>query len=161
MNSKFKKVLVTATVSLSIVAIAPMAHAKANTSSGCSLLAPDQAQKVLGQPFNAPQDIPLIPPFGDKWGSHCIYRSQKDANVVIDFFVYVTASPAQAKQWFDMGAGVAKKSESKPTMGDSAYIDRSDRSLHVLKGNVLYWILIPRANEKLVEDLAASVAARI
>lgn len=80
--------------------------------------------------------------------------------VAVDFFVYVTASPAEAKQWFDMGAFVTKP-KSKPPIGDSAYIDIADGAIHVLKGKVLYWITINPANEKQEKDLAASVAARI
>jgi hypothetical protein len=131
-------------------------------SSNCALLTPAQIQKVLGQPYQAPKEDSLIPPFGTKWGSHCTYRSQKggDFDIVVHFFVYVTASPAEAKQWFDMGAGVAKI-KSKPAIGDAAYIDLADGAIHVLKGKVLYWISIRPANEQQEKDLAASVAAQI
>jgi len=127
-------------------------------SSGCALLTPAQAQKVLEQPFNAPQETKLPPPFGTQWGSHCAYRSQS-GRMVVDFFVYVTASPAEAKQSFDMGASVAKQ-KSKPAIGDSAYIDLADGAIHVLKGKVLYWITISPGNEKKEIDVATSVAAQ-
>lgn len=127
-------------------------------SDACALLTPAQVEKVVGQPFNAPTKTPLIPPFGDKWGSHCTYKSQKGGNIVVDFFVYVTASPAQAKQWFNMGAAVAKH-KSPAAIGDSAYIDYSE--IHVLKSNVLYWIVISPGNPKRQEELAVSVASRI
>ena len=78
----------------------------------------------------------------------------------VDFFVYVTASPAEAKQWFEMGASVTK-AKSKPPVGDAAYIDIADGEIHVLKGKVLYWIAINPGNEKQETDLAASVAAGI
>lgn len=131
----------------------------ASPSDGCALLTPGQAEKVLGQPFQAPKKVPLIPPFGDKWGSHCIYKSQKDENVVVDFFVYVTASPTQARQWYEMGAN-ASKQKSNPAIGDSAYVDSSGE-VHVLKGNILYSITIGRGSLKQRQDLAASVAAQI
>lgn len=131
-------------------------------SSGCALLTPAQIQKVLEQPFDAPKDDPMIPPFGDKWGSHCTYTTQRggDHPMVVDFFVYVTASAAEAKQWFDMGTAVSK-AKSKPAIGDSAYTDPADGTVHVLKGKVLYWIAIDPGNEKREKDLAESVAAGI
>jgi hypothetical protein len=130
--------------------------------SGCVLLTPAQIQKALGQSFDAAKETELAPPFGNQPGSHCTYRAQRggDMAVAVDFFVYVTASPAEAKQWFDMGALVTKP-KSKPPIGDSAYIDIADGAIHVLKGKVLYWITINPANEKQEKDLAASVAARI
>jgi hypothetical protein len=127
-------------------------------SSNCALLTPAQIQKVLGKPFDAPKEDSLIPPFGTKWGSHCTYRSQKGGDIRVDFFVYVTASPAEAKQWFDMGAAVAKV-KSKPAIGDAAYIDHGE--IHVLKGKVLYWISTSGLGEQQMKDLAASVAAQI
>lgn len=131
----------------------------ASPSDDCALLTPAQVEKVVGQPFGAPKKIALIPPFGNKWGSHCIYKSLKDENVVVDFLVYVTASPAQAKQWFDMGAAAGKQ-KSKPAIGDSAYVD-SNEEVYVVKSNVLYSITMARGNLKQKQDLAASVASRI
>jgi len=159
MNSKFKQVLFTA-VLLLIVCGAPMARATADTSDGCQMLTPEQAQKILGRPFEAPTKAPLIPPFGDKWGTHCTYRSQNGGNVVIDFFIYVTASPAQAKQWFDMGLA-AGKPKAKLQIGDDAYVDSHGNEVHVLKGKVLYWIIVSGVHDAKTVDLAASVAARI
>jgi len=130
-------------------------------SSGCALLTPAQIAKVLGKPFAVLDDVPLAQPFGDKPGSHCSYRSQTggDHPTRVDFFVYITASPAQAKQWYDMGAAAAKP-KSKLAIGDAAYLDHGE--VHVLKGKVLYWIVVaPATNEKQLEDLAASVAAQI
>jgi len=159
MNSKFKQVLF-ASVLLLIVCGAPMARATADTSDGCQTLTPEQAQKILGRPFEAPTKAPLIPPFGDKWGTHCTYRSQNGGNVVIDFFIYVTASPAQAKQWFDMGMA-AGKPKAKLQIGDDAYVHSHGNEVHVLKGKVLYWIIISGVHDAKTVDLAASVAARI
>jgi hypothetical protein len=124
----------------------------------CSLR--PQIEKVVGQPFGAPKETQLLPPFGDKPGSHCIYRSQKSGDRVVDFFVYVTAAATEAKQWYDMGTA-AVKPKSKPAIGDSAYIDPADGSIHALKDKVLYWIAVEPANEQQEKDLAASVAARI
>ena len=160
MNSKFKKALLAATVSLLMVSLAPMARATGATSDECQPLSPEQAQKILGRPFEAPTKAPLIPPFGDKWGTHCTYRSQNGGSVVIDFFIYVTASPAQAKQWFDMGMA-AGKPKPKLQIGDAAYLDSHGDEVHVLKGKVLYWIIVSGTHDPKTADLAASVAARI
>jgi hypothetical protein len=56
---------------------------------------------------------------------------------------------------------VSDQAEVEAPIGDSAYIDIADGAIHVLKGEVLYWITINPANEKQEKDLAASVAARI
>jgi len=56
----------------------------ATPSSGCALLTPAQIERVLEQPFNAPQETKLPPPFGTQWGSHCTYRSQS-GRMVVDF----------------------------------------------------------------------------
>lgn len=157
MKPKLKLVLIAAALLPFIGGGARMAYA-APSADGCSLLTPAQIQKVLGQPFSAPKEGKLIPPFGSKWGSHCTYESRKSGEIYVDFWVYVTASPAQAKQWFDMGAAVTK---SKQAIGDSAYIDPSNGYIYVLKGKVYYWISIAPANETQEKDLAASVAARI
>ena len=146
-------------VGLMLVMDIVLAHA-ASTADDCSLLTTAQIQQVFGHPFNAPTKTTLLPPFGEKWGSHCTYRSQRGGDIVVDFFVYVTASAAEAKQWFDMGAAAAKP-KSKPQIGDSAYIDPADGAIHVLKGKVLYWISVNPANEKGQKDLAASVAAHV
>jgi hypothetical protein len=129
-------------------------------ASACSMLTPGQIQDVLGQPFGAPKEVKLIPPFGDKWGSHCTYRSQKGPEIAVDFFVHVVGSAAEARQWFDMGASTTKP-RSKPAIGDSAYISLNDAAIYVLKGKVYYWISINPANEKGEKALAAAVAARI
>jgi len=159
MTSKFKQVLFAA-VLLLIICGAPTTRATADTPDECQALAPEQAQKILGRPFEAPTKTPLIPPFGDKWGTHCTYRSQNGGNVVIDFFIYVTASPAQAKQWFDMGMA-AGKPKSKLQIGDAAYVDSHGDEVHVLKGKVLYWIIVSGVHDRKTVDLATSVAARI
>lgn len=139
--------------------VSPVASANA-PAAGCSLLTSTQIQAVVQEPFDAPQQTRLIPPFGDKWGSHCTYRAQKGADTVVDFWVYVTASPAQAKQWFDMGAAAANP-KSTPAIGDAAYVDPSNSYVYVRKGKVYYWISIAPGNLKQEKNLAASVAARI
>jgi len=160
MNSKFTNTLLAATISLLLIALAPTARATTASSDDCQPLTPEQAQKILGRPFEAPTKAPLIPPFGDKWGTHCTYRSQNGGNVVIDFFIYVTASPAQAKQWFEMGME-AGKPKPQLQIGDAAYLDSHGNEVHVLKGKVLYWIIVSGIHDPKTIDLAASVAARI
>src|SRR5579863_3473670 len=89
---------------------------------GCSLLAPAQIQKVLGQPFGAPAVSPWTPAFaGQPWGSQCRYSSQSGPHVTVDFIVYVDPSAAEARQTFDRLVPYFN-AKSKPAIGDEAYI---------------------------------------
>jgi len=155
--------------------------AKDPPSDTCSLLAPAQLQKTLGQPFSAPQKSIAPAAFaGQPSGSQCEYSAQKGAAVKVVFIAYVDPSAAEAKQNFDkLSAWYTPK--SKPAIGNSAYID-SKGSIHVLKGKVRFYIAIEPAGtskatpflpwlsrgksdtpaqEKQLKDLAVSVAARI
>ena len=129
-------------------------------ASGCSMLTPAEIQKVLAQPFGPPAETKAPPAYGKQpWGSHCEYTSQKGAKTQVTFIVYADASAPEAKQTFDrLSLWFAPK--SKPAIGDEAYID-SGHAIHVLKGKVRYYISTDPANEKQVQDLAISVAARI
>jgi hypothetical protein len=132
----------------------------------CSLLAPSQLEKTLGQPFGTPQKSKAPPAYGAQpWGVHCEYTSQKGPDVMVDFIAYEDASASEAKQTFDkLSVWFAPK--SKPAIGDSAYIDAS-HAIHVLKGRVRYYISIDSggtftaAKEEQLKDLATSVAVRI
>lgn len=129
-------------------------------TDGCSLLTAAQIQKVLGQPFSAPNQSKALPAYGRQpWGSHCEYASQKGSDTRIVFIVYEDASAPVAKQTFDK-LSMWYPPKSKPTIGDSAYIDTKN-AIHVLKGKVRYYISIDPENEKQLKDLAASVAAQI
>lgn len=129
-------------------------------ADACSMLPPSQIQKVLGQPFGAPSESKAPPAYGKQpWGIHCTYTSQKGPNVTVDFIAYEDASPAVAKQTFDK-LSMWFVPKSKPSIGDSAYIDARN-AIHVLKGKVRYYISIDPVNEKQLKDLATTVAARI
>lgn len=79
--------------------------------------------------------------------------------MAVTFIVYLDASSSEAKQTFDkLTMWFAPK--SKPAIGDSAYIDTKG-AIHVLKGKVRYYISLDPKNEKQMEDLATSIAARI
>lgn len=135
-------------------------YAAPQQGPGCSLLTPAQIQKVLGQPFGAPMMGAWPPAFGAQpWGSQCRYSSQKGPHMAVTFIVYLDASSSEAKQTFDkLTMWFAPK--SKPAIGDSAYIDTKG-AIHVLKGKVRYYISLDPKNEKQMEDLATSIAARI
>jgi hypothetical protein len=142
------------------------AAAKDLPSDICSLLAPEQLQKTLGQPFGAPQKATAPSPYrGLNSGTNCQYTSQKNGSQGVTFIVYVDHSPEEAKQTFEK-LSAWYPAISKPTgIGDSAYIDKS-HAIHVLKGSVRYFIEVgsgasDAARDKLVQDLAASVAAQI
>lgn len=129
-------------------------------ADACSMLLQSQIQKVLGEPFGAPEESKALPAYGkEPWGTHCTYTSQKRPSVTVDFIVYADASPAVAKQTFDK-LSVWYAPKSKPSIGDSAYID-AKHAIHVLKDKVRYYISIDPANENEVKDLATAVAARI
>jgi len=52
-------------VALFIFVMCEWQNAQAATpTDACSLLTPEQIQKVLGQPFGPPKVTPLLPPFG-------------------------------------------------------------------------------------------------
>jgi hypothetical protein len=142
------------------------AAAKDLPSDICALLAPQQLQKTLGQPFGAAQKATAPPAYsGLNSGMNCQYTGQKGGSQEVIFIVYVDRSPAEAKQTFEK-LSAWYPAISKPSgIGDSAYID-SSHALHVLKGTVRYYINVgPHASDtaldKQLQDLAASVAAQI
>jgi hypothetical protein len=142
------------------------AGAKDLPSDVCSLLAPQQLQKTLGQPFGAPQKATAPSPYkGLNSGTNCQFTGQKSSSQGVTFIIYVDHSPEEAKQTFEK-LSAWYPAISKPTgIGDSAYIDKS-HAIHVLKGSVRYFIEVgssasDAARDKLVQDLAASVAVQI
>jgi hypothetical protein len=142
------------------------AFAKDLPSDVCSLLAPQQLQKTLGQPFGAAHKATAPSPYsGLNSGTNCQYTGQKSASQDVTFIVYVDRSPAEAKQTFEK-LSAWYPAISKPSgIGDSAYID-SRHAIHVLKGSVRYFIDVgsgasDAVRDKQVQDLAASVAAQI
>ena len=144
------------------VVAASSAHlaAAAPQGPGCSMLTPAQIEKVLGEPFGAPAVSPWLPAFsGQPWGSQCRYSSQKGPRVAVDFIVYIDPSAAEAKQTFDKLVPFFN-AKSKPAIGDEAYVDAKG-AIHVVKGKVRYYIALTPQNEKQMNDLAASIAARI
>lgn len=121
---------------------------------------PAELQTVLEQPFSTPEESKAPPAFGSQpWGSHCEYTSQKAPGAKVVFIIYEDATAPVAKQTFDK-LSMWFQPKSRPTVGDSAYIDAS-QAIHGLKGLVRYYISIDPANEKQLTDLAASVATRI
>jgi len=138
------------------------AWAKDPPADLCSLLAPAQLEKTLGQPFSPAERSTAPAPYaGQPSGTKCEYSSQKGAAIQATLIAYVDPSAAQAKQNFDkLSMWFAPK--SKPAVGDSAYIDAND-AIHVLKGRVRYYIAIePIGNmEKQLKDLAVLVAAQL
>ena len=159
MNFRLRPVWMAAVLLVLVVCIARSVDAAPQTG-GCSLLTPAQIQKVLGQTFGAPEETKAPPAYGQQpWGSNCSYSSQTGSKVAVTFIVYVDASPAEAKQTFDK-LSMWYEPKSKPSIGDSAYID-SHGAIHVLKGKVRYFISIDPGNEKQSKDLATDVASRI
>jgi hypothetical protein len=142
------------------------AAAKDLPSDMCSLLATQQLQKTLGQPFTAAQKATAPPAYtGQQPGANCDYAGQKSGSLVVTFIVYVDRSPAEAKETFDKLSAWFPATSKPSGIGDSAYIDKN-HAIHVLKGSVRYFISISSqepgmAREKQAQDLATSVAAQI
>lgn len=151
-------------------------------SNLCSLLAPSQLEKSLGQPFAAPQKSTAPAAFaGQPSGTQCEYVAQKGQAIKVSFIAYVDPSETQAKQTFDRLAAYYQP-KSKPAVGDSAYFD-AHHAIHVLKGKVRFYIAIEPAGaskmspflsylsgsksgggagqENQVKDLAAGVASKL
>lgn len=142
------------------------AAAKDLPSDICSLLAPQQLQKTLGQPFSAPQKNAAPPAYsGQPAGTNCAFPGQKSGSSVVTLIVYVDRSPAEAKETFEKLSAWYPATSKPSGIGDSAYMDKN-HAIHVLKGSVRYFISISSqepgtAREKQAQDLASSVAAQI
>jgi len=148
------------------------ALAHAGPAVGCAMLTPAQIQKVLGQPFGAPSETKAPPAFAKQSsGWNCQYRAQKGGRVqTVTFIVYEDASPAEAKQTFDKleawysltsrRTGQAQPN-SKPAVGDEAYMDAKGDAIRVLKGKVRFYVGFDRGDQKQLTDLAAAIAAHI
>jgi hypothetical protein len=146
-------------------------HAKAAVAKDlppdiCSLLSPQQLQKTMGQPFGAAQKTTAPAAYaGQPPGTNCDYAELKSGRQEVMLIVYADRSPAQAKETFEKLSAWFPAISKPSGIGDSAYID-SHHAIHVLKGSVRYFISVistvsDAARDKLVQDLAASVAAQI
>ncbi len=149
----------------------------------CSLLTPAQIEKTLGQPFGVAQKSGAPSAFaGQPSGTQCEFAAQKGPAIKVVFIAYVDASATQAKETFGRLAAFYTP-KSKPSIGDSAYIDKAG-SIHVLKGRVRFYVGIEPAGtsksapyfswlskgqsspatpaeEKQLQELAAGVAAEL
>lgn len=130
-------------------------------SDVCSLLTTQQLQKTVGQSFGAAQKTSAPPAYmGQAAGTNCRYSDSSGRHEVV-LIVYADRSADEAKQTFDK-LSAWYPTLSKPSgIGDSAYIDKS-HAIHVLKGNVRYFINAGSgASDKQVQDLATAVAAQL
>jgi hypothetical protein len=140
--------------------------AKDLPSDICSLLATQQLQKTLGQPFSAPQKNAAPPAYaGQPAGTNCAFTGLKSGSSVVTLIVYVDRSPAEAKETFDKLSAWFPATSKPSGIGDSAYIDKN-HAIHVLKGSVRFFINVASGDsdaavEKEAQDLATSVAAQI
>ena len=121
---------------------------------------------IRDRPFGAPEKSTAPAAYrGQPSGTNCNFSDQKSGSQGVRFIVYVDRSPAEAKQTFEK-LSVFFPAESKPSgIGDSAYID-DDHAVHVLKGNVRFFINVcsdasDTTREKQARDLAIAVAAQV
>jgi hypothetical protein len=131
----------------------------------CSLLAPTELSKALGQTYDSPQKSIAPRPFPNTAeGTDCTYRRSKDARErKLVFRAYVDPSPSAAADLFAR----LSKFFGPPTpitgVGDEAYFD-THHGLHVLRGKVRFYIAMDDftpAIEKQLENLASQVAGRL
>ncbi len=180
---KFRLALMVAACLAIGISSARSVWAKDPPSDVCSLLAPTQLEKTVGQPFGAAQKSTAPAAFGGQpSGTQCEFAAKKGPAIKVVFIAYVDPSATQAKQTFDRLSAFYKP-KSRPAIGDGAYLD-SNGAIHVLKGRVRYFISIGPAgaskvnpfvswmnqgksssdtpeNEKQVKDLAAAVASEL
>lgn len=158
MNDKLKLALYFAAVLILVLSGAPSVLA-APPADPCSLLPASQLQKTLGQSFAEPEKTRAPAPYrGMSAGTQCHYTAQKGRDEVV-FIVYVDASASEAKQAFEK-LSTWFPAKSKESIGDMAYIDRSN-AIHVLKDKVRYYISLDPVNEKQLLELANSVLGRM
>lgn len=142
------------------------AAAKNLPSDVCSLIAPQQLQKTLGEPFGFPVKNTAPPAYsGQAPGTNCLYADQKSGRHEVVFIIYVDRSPAEAKKTFEKLSALYPAISKPSGIGSSAYIDKN-HAIHVLKGSVRFFISAASgasdaAVEKQAKDLAISVAAQI
>lgn len=142
------------------IATSNLAWAKDPPSDLCSLVTPEQLQKILGDAFNEPKRGTWPAPFaGQPSGTQCVYMPKRVAAHAVTFIAYADASAAQAKENFEK-LSAFYPAKSKPSVGDSAYID-THHAIHVLKGRVRYFIDASSSHEQQATDLAKVVAAEL
>jgi len=151
---------------LLLVFNASAAAAKEPPSDICSLLASQQLQKTLGQPFGATKKTTAPAAYsGQPSGTNCHYTDQQGGTHEVILIVYVDRSPAEAKQTFEKLSAFFEVKSKPSGVGDTAYLDAS-HAIHVLKGNIRYFINVASdasdaTRERQAQDLATSVAAQI
>jgi hypothetical protein len=137
------------------------AAAKDLPSDVCSLLTTQQLQKTLGQTFGAAQKTSAPPAYmGQSAGTNCRYSDSGGHHEVV-LIVYADHSADEAKQTFDKLSAWYPAASKPSGIGDSAYVDKS-HAIHVLKGNVRYFINAgDGVQDKQVQELATAVAAQL
>lgn len=132
----------------------------------CAWLTTAQLNKTLGQRFAAPeQSVAPAAYAGQPSGTKCGYKSEQGGAVEVTFIVYVDPSPAQAKATFEKLSTFFPATSKPGGIGDAAYVDEG-YAIHVLKGNVRYYISVSTSDatpesQKQLRDLATGVAAQI
>lgn len=141
-------------------------NAKDLPSDVCTLLTPEQLQKTVHLNFGPAKKTVAPPAFrGQAEGTQCVYSEQRGAPRVVMFIVYADSSPAEATKIFENLSAWYKPTSKPSGIGDAAYIDK-DHAIHVLKGNVRFFISpeaggTPDAREKQAQELASFVAAQL
>jgi len=126
----------------------------------CSLLPAAQVSKTTGQGYNAPQKTVAPRPFANTVeGSDCTYKQSKGSAHIL-FRAYADPSPSQAADLFARLGAFYSPQTPVPGLGDKAYFDPK-HGLHVLKGNVRFFIEMGKFDEKQAKVLAAYVVGQL
>lgn len=137
--------------------VAKAAKATAAPSAPCSLLAPADINSATGGNYGPPESSRAPKPFASSGpGTDCNYKSGRDG---LQFRIYFDPSTDGAKTLFNELKGFFPKKNAPPGLGDDAYFD-DDNGLHVLKGNVRFYLIGSPTNAQL-QTIATGLAKRI
>lgn len=162
---KLRKLALITAIFLAAAGAFQTARASEPPADLCSLLAPADVSRILGQAFDAPQKSVAPRPFANtNTGTDCNYQSKGGGKLW--FRAYVDPSPSAATELFAR----LKVFYGTPTpvsgLGDEAYFDR-DHGLHARKGKVRFFISLSpignfdEAKQKQLRDLGSRVAAQL
>jgi hypothetical protein len=126
----------------------------------CSVLSADEARAFLNGPVK--QEVPSpIRYRGVSTGGTCVYRSQKDSNLVLSIRTDATPTAAQHRQFENGRRRVGGKEISG--IGDRAYVEArgSGHVVTFLRGQTLGTVTVQGLSVDAARKVAARVAGRV
>ncbi|MBV8171875.1 MAG: hypothetical protein JO219_08100 [Candidatus Eremiobacteraeota bacterium] len=150
-------------LAMAVVVISALgAIAKPVPQDPCTLLPASELQSILGQAFGKPASTVAPAAYANlPTGTDCTYTSDQNGGGTVLFRIYSDPSPAVAKDAFAKLSLFYPAKSKPPNLGDSAYIDVSE-AIHVLKGNVRFYISVkPATKDRQLIDLAGWVVKQL